>query len=120
MHHSLALAALIACVSVGAVAQQPAPRTRADSIRADSIARADSLLMVRELERIRGEPRAQVLDTTRRAQPSNPRLLPDISVVGDMLADLSPDGSTIEGSRRVDIREVELAVQAAVDPYFRG
>jgi hypothetical protein len=96
------------------------PRTRADSIRADSIARADSILMVRELERIRGEPRAQMGDTTRRAQPTNARLLPDISAVGDFIADLSPDGSTIEGARRIDIREVEVALQAAVDPYFRG
>jgi hypothetical protein len=50
----------------------------------------------------------------------NPRLLPDISVVGDLIADLSPDGTTQEDGARMGIREVELAVQAAVDPTFRG
>lgn len=51
---------------------------------------------------------------------ANPRLLPDISVVGDLIADLSPDGSTQEDGTRFSIREVELALQAAVDPTFRG
>jgi hypothetical protein len=52
--------------------------------------------------------------------PVNPRLLPDISVVGDIVGDLSPDGSTQEDGTRFGVREVELALQAAVDPYFRG
>src|SRR5687768_15869835 len=59
----------------------------------------------------------------RRAVPqgaANPRLLPDISVVGDLIADLSPDGTTQEDGSRLVIREVELAVQAAVDPTFRA
>jgi hypothetical protein len=51
---------------------------------------------------------------------ANPRLLPDISVVGDLIADLSPDGSTQEDGTRFGLREVELALQAAVDPTFRG
>lgn len=50
----------------------------------------------------------------------NPRLLPDISLVGDLIADLSPDGTTQEDGARFGIREVELALQAAVDPTFRG
>jgi hypothetical protein len=37
-----------------------------------------------------------------------------------MVADLSSDGSTQEGGERFAIREVEVAIQAAVDPYFRG
>ena len=56
----------------------------------------------------------------RRQQPANPRLLPDISVVGDFVADFSPDGSTQEDGSRIGVREVEVAFQAAVDPYFRG
>jgi hypothetical protein len=52
--------------------------------------------------------------------PTNPRLLPDISVVGDLIGDFSPEGSTQEDGRRLSVREVELAFQAAVDPYFRG
>ena len=51
---------------------------------------------------------------------ANTRLLPDISLVGDLIADLSPDGSTQEDGTRFGIREVELALQAAVDPTFRG
>ena len=51
---------------------------------------------------------------------ANSRLLPDISLVGDLIADLSPDGSTQEDGARFSIREVEVALQAAVDPTFRG
>jgi hypothetical protein len=104
-------------------AQQPdslrRARARADSIaraRADSIAAADSVALMRALARP---------DTARAAAPgvagpANPRLLPDISVVGDLTADMSPDGSTLEDESRFGVREVELALQAAVDPYFRG
>jgi hypothetical protein len=52
--------------------------------------------------------------------PTNPRLLPDISAVGDLIADLSPARSLAEGGDRFSIREIELALQAAVDPFFRG
>lgn len=52
--------------------------------------------------------------------PVNPRLLPDISAVADLLGDFSPDGSTQEDGSRFGVRELELALQAAVDPYFRG
>jgi hypothetical protein len=37
-----------------------------------------------------------------------------------MIADASPDGSTQEDQTRFGIRELELALQAAVDPYFRA
>jgi hypothetical protein len=119
------VAALGMCVAQTASAQRPDSTARADSIaraRADSIARADSLLLMREVERIRAEPRARVTDTTQTSSsgPTNARLLPDISAVGDFVADLSPDSLTTESGKRVDVREVEIAVQAAVDPYFRG
>lgn len=52
--------------------------------------------------------------------PSNPRLMPDISAIGDIVADFSPRGSTQESGKRFDIREVELALTSAVDPYFRA
>lgn len=52
--------------------------------------------------------------------PVNPRLLPDISTVADLMGDLSPDGSTQEDGSRFGVRELEVALQAAVDPYFRG
>lgn len=104
------LAVVALCAAVALPAQQP------DSARARQI--ADSIALVRELE-------AQRTDTSRRAmsaqqQPANPRLLPDISAVGDLVADLSPDGSTQEDGARMGIREIEIAFQAAVDPYFRG
>jgi hypothetical protein len=40
--------------------------------------------------------------------------------VGDFIGDLSAKGSTQPDGARFGVREVELAVQAAVDPYFRG
>ena len=52
--------------------------------------------------------------------PTNPRLLPDVSAVGDFVGDFSPKGSTQEDQSRIGVREVELAFQAVVDPYFRG
>jgi hypothetical protein len=105
----------LAALPAGVTAQVP----QKDSVaRADSAARADSIAIVRELE-----GQAAAVDTAAPAQqrgPLNARLLPDISVVGDMIADFSPKGSTQEGGARLGIREVELAFQAAVDPYFRG
>jgi len=60
-------------------------------------------------------------------QPAGPgpqavisRLLPDISAVGDIVGDLSTKGSTLEGGCRFCVREVELALGSAVDPFFRG
>lgn len=100
-----------------------ARRSRADSLRADSVRVADSLAIVRELEG-RATPANAPARTAAPAQgqpgPSNPRLLPDISAVGDLIGDLSPKGSTQGDSTRFGIREVEIALQAAVDPFFRG
>ncbi|MGQ0712185.1 MAG: hypothetical protein ACT4PJ_00485 [Gemmatimonadaceae bacterium] len=106
-------------------AQQPDTTARRDSVaRADSIARADSLRIVRELERIRGEARpvqpVGAMTPTRAVQPGAPSLNPNISVIGDFIVDASPDGSTLESARRFDVREIELALGASVDPYFRG
>src|SRR5688572_31555344 len=100
-------------VVVALLGTQQAAAQRPDSLRADSIARAraDSIRIVRELEAMTASP-AQ--------QPRNPRLLPDISAVGDLIGDLSPEGSTQEDGSRFGIRELEIALQAVVDPYFRG
>jgi len=54
------------------------------------------------------------------APPANPRLLPDISLVGDLIFDLSRRGSTQEDGSRFGVREIELQLVAPVDPYFRG
>lgn len=111
-----------------APAQQRDTAAVRDSAAADSAARADSIRIVRELERMRSEPPTQIPPPpapTRRTTaggsgPINPRLLPDISAVGDIVGDLTPRGSTQEDGSRFGIREVEVALQAAVDPYFRG
>jgi hypothetical protein len=84
-----------------------------DTTRADSLRTADS-------SRAR-EPRERAPREAPQGQgPANPRLLPDISAVGDVIADLSPDGTTQEDGTRFGVREIELALQAAVDPFFRG
>lgn len=124
MRSLMVIVLLLAWANV-ARAQQPDTTATRDSIaRADSAARADSIAIVREIERMgAGNTRP---DTTRPppvgpGQGSiNPRLLPDISAIGEAIGDLSPDGSTQESGRRIDIREVELALSAAVDPYFRA
>jgi hypothetical protein len=99
---------LLSNVAAEASAQRP------DSTRA----RQDSIALVRELERLRGDTSGRAMSPQQ--APVNPRMLPDISAVGDLIGDLSPKGSTQEDATRFGIREVELAVQAVVDPYFRG
>ena len=112
---------VMSAVAIGPAGAQQRDTTRRsprDSVRADSARVADSIAVVRELERLQGEPRAQTQGQQPGQGPTNPRLLPDISAVGDLIADLSPKGSTQEGGERFGVREVELAIQAAVDPYF--
>ena len=119
MRFSAAFCALVASASALG-AQTP---SRADSVaRADSIARADSLALVKEIEELQrgGTDTASAAPAAGTQGVVNARLLPDISVVGDFVADLSPQGSTQEDGSRLGVREVELAFQAAVDPYFRG
>lgn len=118
------IAVLWASITMASALHAQVPTTPRDSAarakaKADSIA-ADSIALVRELEQMQ---RGDAGDTTRGTQvagPSNPRFTPDISAIGDLVADLSPDGSTQESGNRFDIREVELAIGAAVDPYFRA
>lgn len=110
------------CVSVTVDAQVRPVSPRDSAARADSIARADSLALVKELEELQrgANDTTSPPPMTTGSAPTNPRLLPDISVVGDFVGDLSPEGSTQEDESRLGVREVELAFQAAVDPYFRG
>jgi hypothetical protein len=84
----------------------------------DSAAVADSLQLARELGALLADTAA---GADSRLGATNPRLLPDISVVGDLVGDFSPAGSTQENrEQRFGVREVEIAIRAAVDPYFRG
>jgi hypothetical protein len=117
MRTTLCSVALALLAAGSAAAQQDSTRTRAQR---DSAAAADSLAIVRELEGMQAgrdtTPTGRMAGATGAVQ----RLLPDISVVGDFVGDLSPEGSTQEGGRRFGVRELEVAFQAAVDPYFRG
>jgi len=135
MRPSSILTAVALCCATAVGAQQPdttskrdstrrAPRSAADSAaKADSAARADSIFIEQQLRGGAGAAPsgpATPQPATGSTGPINPRLLPDVSAVGDLIADLSPDGSTQEDGSRFGIREVEVAIQAAVDPYFRG
>lgn len=123
MRLTCTIVAALVLIAPIAGAQQPDSATRAKT-RADSIAKAvrDSIALMKELG-------AAMADTTQKpgttpvgpqGGPTNPRLLPDFSAVGDLVGDLSPKGSTQADRSRFGVREVELAVQAVVDPYFRG
>jgi hypothetical protein len=115
-----AAAALLLCAPILAAQQPDTVRSRT---RADSIAKAvrDSLALMKELG-------GALADTSNRPStpvgiqsgPTNPRLLPDFSAVGDFIGDFSSRGSTQPDGSRFGVREVELAVQSVVDPYFRG
>jgi hypothetical protein len=134
MRRLLTILGLAAAIVGPLAAQQPdttkKPVTRADSARRkavqDSIAKAvqDSIDLMRAIESAQATPSAQPsaggAQTGGATGPTNARLLPDFSAVGDFIGDLSPKRSTQEDSARFSVREVELAVQAVVDPYFRG
>lgn len=113
--------ALLFCFAGIARAQDRDSVSVDSTTRADSIAREDSLVIERELEGIRAEPSAPAAAPQGGgAGTAAARLMPNISVIGDFIFDASPDGSTQEDGTRASVREVELALQAAVDPYFRG
>ncbi|MDB4886352.1 MAG: hypothetical protein JWN79_1790 [Gemmatimonadetes bacterium] len=115
---------LLSCASL-AGAQQPDSAARSRQ-RADSIAKAvrDSIALMKELGAGLAAPSGAAApgsgNVGPQSGPANPRLLPDISAVGDLVGDLSPRGSTQADRSRFGVREVELAVQSVVDPYFRG
>lgn len=106
---ALATAALLAPPT--AWAQEP------DTLRAP----ADTTETLEELEaRLLGELGAA--DTTG-AVPApaagQATLNPDLSLIAELLADLSPEESTLEEGDRFQLREIEIGIQGAVDPYFR-
>jgi hypothetical protein len=108
--------------ALAAGAQQPDTTAGRRKQRADSIAKAvaDSIALMKELGAAVTPPTGAAAPVGTQTGPTNPRLLPDFSAVGDLVADLSPKGSTQRDGSRMGVREVELAVQSVVDPYFRG
>ncbi len=118
MFRSVLCVAVVA-LSTTAGAQQAgsAPRSKADSV---AKATADSLAFVREFAKTVSAPAAPARAVGGPQGATNPRMLPDFSAVGDLVGDLSPKGSTQGDGSRLGVREVELAIQSVVDPYFRG
>ena len=83
---------------------------------------ADTTESLAEIEaRLMGELGAadSAAPATEPARGGAATLNPDISLIADFLVDLSPDEATLEDGERYQVREVELGVQGAVDPYFR-
>jgi hypothetical protein len=64
--------------------------------------------------------RAESAAAARGSGSTASRVLPDIGAVGDVVGDLSPDGSTQADSTRLGLRAVELTLQSMVDPRFHG
>ena len=97
--------------------------TSIEAARAQEPVAADTTDSLEEIEaRLLGE-----LGAADSAAPSPERtvragattLNPDISLITDFLVDLSPEQATLENEERYQLREVEIGVQGAVDPYFR-
>ncbi len=120
---SCAWAMLLMAGVAGAQQPTPSPKEKAKSDSAKQ-AEADSIALMKKFADMQSAnaqvPAAPAAPTGGMAGPSNPRMLPDFSAVGDLVGDLTKDGSTQGDRSRFGVREVELAVQAVVDPYFRG
>lgn len=121
---ALAAFAILIVTAPVARAQQPTPGDTTRPAPADTIDPAPADTTDESLEEIEARLLGELggADTTPGAaapatQAGN--LNPDISLIADFLADLSPDESTIEGGDRFQLREVEIGIQGAVDPYFR-
>lgn len=107
-----AFIAALTCAAASLPAQQP------DTARARQV--RDSIALVREIERMRADTAAAPAPMSPQRQAANPRLLPDISAIADIIGDLSEGASTQEDGTRFAVREVEVAIGANVDPYFRA
>lgn len=114
-----ALWVALAVLPAIARAQDPAAR---DTTTAAAAVAADTTDLEALEARLLGELGAE--DSTRPAtlQPAGGgggSLNPDISLIAEFLADFSPEGATLEGGDRFQLREVELGIQGSVDPYAR-
>lgn len=118
---------LVALTPFLAHAQVPQPKTKQDSIiRADSVAKADSIALVKQLEKELG---AAAGDTgTAVAQPRATGGYMNIGFVAltDAGWSTEPDVGALEPGdhdprvRGFTIPNVELTLDGAVDPYFKG
>lgn len=120
------IGALVALAFAGAWPVRPAhaqdPKPPADTAAADTTKDA----LAREIDRLLRDTAGVPLPDYPRAAPAQqPRtfqsLNPDISAIGELLADLSPQrAATLEDGSRFLMRETELGIQAIVDPFFRA
>ncbi|HEU4464529.1 MAG TPA: hypothetical protein VFS53_05745 [Gemmatimonadota bacterium] len=97
--------------------------TSIEAARAQDPVAADTTDSLEEIEaRLLGElgPADSAAPSPERTgQAGGATLNPDISLITDFLIDLSPEQATLENEERYQLREVEIGVQGAVDPYFR-
>lgn len=113
----LIAAALVLVAAATARAQEPRPAPR-DTLQAP----ADTTESAEELERRLIEELGRVDSMAPPEAPATAQaqsLNPNISLIPELLIDLSPEKATLEDGDRFQMREVELGVQGAVDPYFR-
>src|SRR5687767_1761104 len=104
----IAIAALLTLGTAAAArAQDPAP--------ADTAAESADSLEARLLGELGGTDGAAPAAAPRGGGSLNP----DLSVLADLVVDLSPDEATLEGGDRIQLREIEIGLQGSVDPYFR-
>ena len=121
---TVVVASLCIATPIGAARAQE-PVTGDTTAPADTMAAAvaDTAESLADIEaRLMGELGAanSAAPTTAPARGGGAATLnPDISLIADFLVDLSPDEATLEDGDRFQVREVEIGVQGAVDPYFR-
>ena len=109
-------------------AQVPVPKSKADSIRADSVARADSIALVKQLEKELG---ASAADTGGAVTGQGPRATGGYMNIGFVaLTDAGWSSASDVGSiergdhdpkvRGFTIPNAEISLDGNVDPYFKG
>ncbi|MDX1623480.1 MAG: hypothetical protein R3199_05825 [Gemmatimonadota bacterium] len=108
----LALATI--SIAGSALAQEPDTTAAAPADTAETLEELEERLLG-ELGEADTSRAAEAARTTQQAGTLNP----DISLIGDFVADLSPEESTLEEGDRFLLREIEIGIQGAVDPYFR-
>ena len=116
------------CTPTFTRAQVPVPKSKADSIRADSAARADSIALVKQLEKELG---ASAADTGAAGTGQGPRATGGYMNIGFVaLTDAGWSSASDVGSiergdhdpkvRGFTIPNAEISLDGNVDPYFKG
>lgn len=114
---ALAVLTLLLAAADGARAQEPTPGDTTRPAAADTTDESLEAIEARLLGELGGADSARPEAAAPASAPGG--LNPDVSLIADFLVDLSPEESTIEGGDRFQLREVEIGLQGAVDPYFR-